>query len=103
MHADAPVAFKVFVTAPAEHTLQNDTLEAKLYVPAAHGTHVVAPDRAPVFVMDPAAQLAHAICEKLLNVPATHGVHVEAPEEVNVFVTEPAAQIVQLESPATAA
>ena len=48
----------------------------------------------PVFVMDPAPQVAHeATFDDVEYIPAAQGVHVAAPALVPVFVKEPAAQV----------
>ena len=58
------------------------------------GVHDIAPDKVPVFVLEPAAQVEHeATFDDNEYKPGVHSVHVDAPGLVPVFVMEPAAQV----------
>ena len=70
------------------------TAEDNEYEPVAQGVHVVAPAFVPVFVMDPAPQVAHdATFEDNEYEPAAQGVHIVAPALVPVFVMDPAPHV----------
>jgi len=71
------------------------TVETALYVPAAQGSHVVAPVPVSVLVMAPAAQAVQAVLvAPVLYVPAVHTVQLDAPVPAKP-VEEPAPQAVQ--------
>jgi hypothetical protein len=85
---------------PGAHALQIVTLDSTLYWPAAQGVHVVAPPAVPVFVIDPAAQLVHAVVDAFEYRPAAHAVQVVAvlfttPVPAPASATDPAGQTAQ--------
>ena len=56
------------------------TVEEAVYVPAAHGVHVLAPALVSVLVKEPGLQLVHAaLVVPALYVPAGHVEQVDAP------------------------
>ena len=72
----------------AVHDVAVDTVEN---LPAAHAAHELAPDKDPVFVIDPAAQSMHdATFDVVEYLPAAHAVHAVAPAATPVSVIEPA-------------
>jgi hypothetical protein len=106
----APIDDRVFVTEPAEHTVQSVSPTLAVCRPTAHGAHfdvdmplycprehaeqAFAPADASEFVIDPARQRLHAIFASVLNMPAEQEVQLVAPVEASASVTEPAAQTV---------
>ena len=58
------------------------------------GLHNIAPDKDPVFVLEPAAQVEHeATFDDNEYKPGVHSVHDVAPALVPVFVLKPAPQV----------
>jgi hypothetical protein len=60
VHVVAPVLAKLSVAEPASQTLQA-TVDTLLYCPAAHASHVAAPAKESVLVIDPAPHTAQAV------------------------------------------
>ena len=80
--------------------MHSSTFEAVEYLPTAHAVHAVAPDKDPLFVIEPAAQSKHdATFEAVEYLPASHLSHLIAPAPVPVFVTDPAAHSEQYDLP----
>ena len=61
------------------------------YCPTPHAVHALAPERFPVFVIEPAAHSVHdATFDAAEYCPATHFVHLTEPAPAPVSVIEPA-------------
>ena len=64
--------------------------------PAAHFVHVLAPDRPPLLVIEPAAHVSHDATSELAEYsPFSHTMHSLAPAALPVSVREPAKQLSQ--------
>ena len=94
-HAKQSVAPAVSTYVPGSHTAHASTFDRVEYVPALHAVHVVAAFASPVFVMDPAEQLAQDVMGDMENFPGRHGMHDRAPAALRVSVVEPDAQLLQ--------
>ena len=115
-HVVAPVPASVFVIEPAAHTTQSlaapepvvptyfpavhsahaSTFDAVEYFPATHSVHSVAPELAPLLVIEPAPHGVHdATVDALEYVPDTHAVHERAPAAVPKLVRDPAKHTLQ--------
>ena len=72
------------------------TLDAVEYFPATHSVHSVAPELAPLLVIEPAPHGVHdATVDALEYVPATHAIHELAPAAVPKLVRDPAKHTLQ--------
>jgi hypothetical protein len=71
-------------------------LDAAEYFPATHSVHSVAPELAPLSVIEPAPHGVHdATFDALEYVPAAHAVHELAPAVTPVSVRDPAKHTLQ--------
>jgi hypothetical protein len=81
---------------PAVHSVHAATLDAVEYFPATHSVHSVAPELAPLLVIEPAPHGVHAATfDAFEYVPAAHAIHELAPAAVPVSVREPAKHTLQ--------
>jgi hypothetical protein len=66
------------------------------YFPAKHAVHKLAPELAPLLVIEPAPHAVHAATfDPLEYVPAAHAIHELAPAAVPVSVRDPAKHTLQ--------
>jgi hypothetical protein len=72
------------------------TLDAVEYFPATHSVHSVAPELAPLLVIEPAPHGVHsATFDALEYVPAAHAIHELAPTSVPMSVRDPTKHTLQ--------
>jgi hypothetical protein len=72
------------------------TLDAIEYFPATHSVHNVAPELAPLLVIEPAPHGVHAATfDAFEYVSAAHAIHERAPEAVPMLVRDPAKHTLQ--------
>ena len=98
VHAvDPPIA----AYCPTLHASHAVTFDAAENLPCAHSMHVLAPELAPVLVIDPALHTAHfeSTAELTEYWPAAHGVQLVAPAAEPRPVIDPATQPEQYDWP----
>jgi hypothetical protein len=72
------------------------TLDAVEYFPATHSVHSVAPELAPLLVIEPTPHGVHAATfDAFEYVPAAHVIHELAPTTVPMLVRDPAKHTLQ--------